>query len=265
MNTPQMFDTFRVEPETSVLPAYLPVPGLGVLPVNSFLIHGSEPILIDTGLAALADDFMAALESCIDPGDLRWIWVTHTDADHVGNLGRVLARTPRARIITTYLGMGKLGLLQPVPPERVYLLNPGQNLVTGDRTLMAFKPPVFDAPETTGLVDSRTGVMFSSDAFGSVLSAPRQSAREVCADELGQGMATWASVDAPWLHRLSAEAFEQSLVPVTIQRPGLVLSAHLPPAAGMTHVLLEHLRAARLAPAFVGPDQQALLATLSAA
>lgn len=265
MNPPQMFDTLRVAPDTSVLPAYLPVPGLGVLPVNSFLIHGSEPILIDSGLASLADDFMASLEACIDPGDLCWIWITHADMDHVGNLSRVLARAPRARIITTYLGMGKLGLVLPVPPERVYLLNPGQTLVAGDRTLTAFKPPLFDAPETTGLVDGRTGVMFTSDAFGSVLSAPRESAREISPDELGQGVATWASVDAPWLHRLSAEAFEQSLVPVTSHRPDVILSAHLPPAVGMTHALLEHLRAARLAPPFVGPDQEALVASLSAA
>lgn len=265
MNAPQMFDTHRVAPETSVLPAYLPVPGLGVLPVNSFLIHGSEPILVDIGLAALADEFMAALESCIDLSDLRWIWITHADADHVGNLDRVLARAPRARIVTTYLGMGKLGLVRAVPPERVYLLNPGQQLVTGDRTLTAFRPPVFDAPETTGLVDGRTGAMFTSDAFGSVLSAPRESAREIRADELQQGMVTWAGVDAPWLHYLSVEAFEHALAPVTAHSPELVLSAHLPPAAGMTHVLLEHLRAARNAPPFVGPDQQALMASLSAA
>ncbi len=265
MNTPQMFDACRVAPETSVLPAYLPVPGLGVLPVNSFLIQGSEPVLIDVGLAALADDFMACLERCIDPADLCWIWITHTDADHVGNLARVLARAPHARIITTYLGMGKLSMLQPVALERVYLLNPGQSLVAGDRTLTAFKPPVFDAPETTGLVDQHTGVMFSSDAFGSVLSASRESARDVPADELEQGMTTWASVDAPWLHHLSDEVFEQLLSAVTTHDPELVLSAHLPPAAGMTQVLLRHLRAARLARPFVGPDQQALLATLSAA
>ena len=133
MNTPQMFDAYRVAPETSVLPAYLPLPGLGVLPVNSFVIHGSEPVLIDTGLAALRDEFVAALESRIDPTDLAWIWITHTDADHIGNLGCLLERAPKARVITTYLGMGKLSMLQPVPPDRVYLLNPGQSLVVGDR------------------------------------------------------------------------------------------------------------------------------------
>lgn len=265
MNTPQMFDAVSVAPQTSVLPAYMPLPGLGVLPVNTFLIHGSEPILIDTGLAALRDEFLAALARSIDPEDLRWIYITHTDADHIGNLGRVLDLAPKARVVTTYLGMGKLSMLQPVPPDRVYLLNPGQSLVTGDRSLRAFKPASFDAPETTGFVDSRTGVMFSSDSFGAVLTAPQQAALDIASDELRQGMATWASVDAPWLHRYSEGALEQALEPVTAHNPELVLSSHLPPAARMTEVLLGNLRAARVAPAFVGPDQQALLGMMSAA
>ncbi|MDP2733138.1 MAG: hypothetical protein Q8O63_08530, partial [Hoeflea sp.] len=47
--------------EWSVLPSWLPVPGMGVLPVNSFLLKGEEPMLVDTGLAALSDDVLARL------------------------------------------------------------------------------------------------------------------------------------------------------------------------------------------------------------
>lgn len=35
-------------------PSHLPSPGAGLLPVNSYLISGTEPILIDTGLACNA-------------------------------------------------------------------------------------------------------------------------------------------------------------------------------------------------------------------
>ena len=35
-----------------------------------------------------------ALRSMIDVADLRWIWLTHTDFDHIGLLHRLLAENP---------------------------------------------------------------------------------------------------------------------------------------------------------------------------
>jgi hypothetical protein len=47
--------------------------------------------------------------------------------------------------------------------ERVHLVNPGESITVGDRTLTAWTPPLFDNPITTGLVDDRTRILFSSD------------------------------------------------------------------------------------------------------
>ncbi|QKQ26676.1 MBL fold metallo-hydrolase [Candidatus Reidiella endopervernicosa] len=92
------------------------------------------------------------MRSVVDPKDLRWIWITHADMDHLGNLEAVLSEATNARIVTTYIGMAKMGL-HGLPLVRVFLLNPGQSLNVGDRQLMAVKPPTYDAPETTGLLD----------------------------------------------------------------------------------------------------------------
>ena len=40
----------QAAPDTVVLPTFHPVPGLGVLPVNAFVIKAKEPVLVDTGL-----------------------------------------------------------------------------------------------------------------------------------------------------------------------------------------------------------------------
>ena len=58
----------------TVLPSYLPVPGMGVLPAHAFLIDGPEPILVDTGPGGAEDGFQDALASVIDPSALRWLW-----------------------------------------------------------------------------------------------------------------------------------------------------------------------------------------------
>lgn len=265
MDFPTMLSPIPVARDTHALPAYVPVPGLGVLPVNAFVIRGAEPVLVDTGIGALSGALLSSVASVLPPEELRWIWLTHVDADHVGALEPVLAAAPRARVVTTFLGMGKLGLQRPVPPERIHLLNPGQRLELGDRALVALRPPSFDAPETTGFLDTRTRALFSSDCFGAVLSAPAESARDVGEGALRDGVVTWATVDAPWLHGVDPAAFGATLQEVVSLDPSVVLSSHLPPAPGMTGTLVRHLGAARTAPPFVGPDQRALVAMLGAA
>ena len=257
MQAPTMAPTRTVAPDTLALSAWLPVPGFGVLPVNAFLIRGAEPTLVDTGLSALREPFMTALRTAIDPAELRWIWITHMDPDHLGNLEAVLAEAPRARVVTTFLGMGKMGL-HGLPGERAHLLNPGQRLAAGDRELLAVVPPSFDAPETTGLLDTRTRALFSADCFGALMHEPADSAAAIAPGALRDGMVTWATVDAPWLDLVDTGRHDAALERIRRLDPALVLGGHLPPAAGMTATLLAHLAAARAAPPFEGPDHAAL-------
>jgi glyoxylase-like metal-dependent hydrolase (beta-lactamase superfamily II) len=264
MNGPVFFAPRPVAPETFLLPGVLPLPGLGVLPINAFLIRGAEPVLVDTGLAAWREPFLAALDSLIDPGDLRWIWLTHTDADHLGSFTALLERAPRATVATTYLGLGKLGL-QGIQPERVRLVNPGETLDVGDRTLTAWRPPVYDAPETTGFIDPSTRTLFSSDSFGALLDAPAETLEAIPKAGLREGMIAWAGVDAPWLHTQDEGTFLAQLAGIRKLAPERVLSSHLPPAPGNLGVLLDHLGAARTAPPFRGPNQADLEAMMAGA
>jgi flavorubredoxin len=263
MEQPTFLPARTVGTDTELLPAYVPLPGLGVLPVNAFLIRSREPVLVDTGLAALRDDFMPALRQLIDPADLRWIWITHADADHVGNLRAVLAEAPRARIVTNYLGLGKLSL-QQLPLERTFLLNPGQVLQVGDRELLAHRPPMYDAPETMGLFDTRSRQLISSDCFGAVMKGPAESASSVPAAALRAGMTLWASIDAPWLARVSRDHLVDTFRALQHLSPRMILSSHLPPAVGMDTVLFDCVIAAREAPTFVGPDQAAVERAMAA-
>lgn len=256
MNKPQMHEARQIAGDTWMLPASLPVPGAGLLSVNAYLIDGREPILIDTGMLGLRDEFMRALRSVIAPEELRWIWITHADPDHVGNLMPILAEAPQARVVTSFLGFGKLGLLGHEIPN-VHLLNPGQILNAGGRQLVAVAPPAFDAPETAGAFDPETQFFFSADCFGALLHEPVESAMDIAPDSLREGLVTWSTVDSPWLHRIDPKAFDQSLAAVRDLNPTAILSGHLPPAFGMTDTLLQHLAATPNAQPFVGPDQEA--------
>lgn len=264
MNQPTLFPSRRVGADTDQIGAYIPLPGLGLVPVNAYVIHAREPVLIDTGVAALGTDFMPALRRVIDPADLRWIWLTHIDADHVGNLRAVLAEAPQARIVTNYLGVGKLGLLQ-MPLERTYLINPGQSLDVGDRQLLALRPPVYDAPETMAVFDGRTRHLFSADCFGAVLAKPAESAAQIATRDLHEGLLLWGSIDAPWLHQVSEDRLAASSQALFDLQPRLILSSHLPAASGLNDRLYAALQAVRKGAPFVGPDQAAFEQSLRAA
>ena len=254
-----MITSYTAAPDIDVLTSSFPIPGLGLVPINAFILHGSEPILVDTGAVVGREDFLRALRTVIDPADLKWIWLTHTDFDHVGALPTLLAENPHLRVITTFLGVGIMSLSDPLPMDRVYLVNPGQRIGVGDRTLTAIKPPAFDNPSTTGFHDDRSGALFSSDCFGALLQAVPDNAAELSDADLRDGQIFWATIDAPWLHKVDHGALARELDHIRKIEPTMILSSHLPAAPGhMTERLLASLSAAPDATPFVGPDQAAL-------
>lgn len=257
MNEPTMFESINSAPDIVSLVSYIPIPGYGVLPVNAFVIKAKEPVLVDTGMASVRSDFMDNLRTAINPIDLRWIWITHIDMDHIGNLEAVLAEAPNARVVTSFIGMAKMGL-HGLPLDRAFLLNPGQTLDVGDRQLLAIKPPTYDAPETTGLFDQKSSTFISADSFGAILEKPIDNAADINSKDLRKGSQLWASIDAPWLSVIDHDKFGHALSTIEKLNADRILSSHLPPAENMNKTLLNILSEADKTPAFVGPDQQAL-------
>ncbi len=256
---------FTAAPGVDVITTTAAIPALGSIAINAFVLHGSEPVLVDTGTVAGAPEFMTALESAIDPAALRWIWLTHTDFDHIGSLAALLQANPQLRVITSFLGVGIMGLSSaPLPMDRVHLINPGQSVTVGDRRLTAVKPPVYDNPITTGFLDDRSGILFSSDCFGALLPAVPQDAAELDADELQAGQVRWATIDSPWVHRVEPVAFGHALDQMRAIEPTMVCSSHLPPAPGaMLDLFIDSLAMVPAADPFVGPDHATLEAMLA--
>lgn len=237
-------DPLLAAPGIHLLAAHCPIPGLGLLPMNAFLIGGSAPALVDTGPRATRAALLAHLATLIDLEDLRWICVTHADPDHVGALPELLSAAPRARVVSSFLGLAKLGLAGVLEPERGHLIEPGQALSLGDRALVAKRPPVYDAPETLAFFEPGSQSLFSADTFGAPLAAPVASASDVAPAALRDGMLTWASIDAPWLAHVPDAGFAALLGEVSRLSPRAIFSAHLPPALDLTPGLLEILAGA---------------------
>ena len=253
-----MDKAYQVMPDIWVLPSHFPIPGMGFLAVNAFVIKGEEPVLVDTGMGVEPEEFMKALESIIDPQDLRWVWLTHDDADHTGNLRKVLEAAPRARLAANSLAVLRMSTAWSVPMNRVYWLNFGEGIETGDRKLTAVRPPIFDNPTTIGVYDNKSEAFFSADFFGAIIPTPVQDADDVPRGDLTQGMMSWASADSPWVHMVESKRFSQALDKIRQLAPKMVFSAHLAPARGKTAKLLDLLEMLPTSTPFVTPNQTAL-------
>jgi glyoxylase-like metal-dependent hydrolase (beta-lactamase superfamily II) len=225
------------------LPSHLPLTGLGLLPVNAYLISGRQPVLVDTGLAIDRGNFEAALWSLVDPIDLRWIVITHDDRDHCGNLKEVLMAAPNATVITNGLTVSRLGEEWEVPAHRVRTVNPGRTVQLGDRAVSFVRPPSFDSPATVAMYDHSTDALFAADSFGTVLPAMVDNSADADRAEYLDGMATFTRANAPWTALADQAKWDRSLAEFQAMNPATVLSAHAPTAFARTAELIEIVRA----------------------
>src|SRR4051812_48762974 len=253
--------------DVSAIRDEIEIPGIGGLAINAFVLHAEQPVLVDTGRPVERKAFIDAVGSAIDPADIRWIWLTHPDRDHMGSLFDILEQAPQAKLVTTFLAVGYLTVEFDIPLPRTYLLNPGQALDVGDRKLHAFRPPTFDSPMTVGFYDDKTGTCFSSDSFGGAMpsldAALADTANDLPKDAVRTGQIMWATIDSPWVLKADIAKFRATYEHLRTWKPERILSTHLPPATGQIDTFLDMLDQAPNAEEWVGPDQAQLEAMLA--
>ena len=170
---------YKASDDVYVLPSYLripdvPVPGFGLLVVNSYLIKAKEPILIDCGMPIVKEEFLETLWSLIDPQDLNWILLTHDDGDHTGALIEVMEAAPQAKVVTQFVGMARLETAHHLPVDRFEIRNPGDTITIAGRELVIVRPTLFDPllPTPTSTL-SRVCFFAPTPSVPSFLSLPR--------------------------------------------------------------------------------------------
>jgi hypothetical protein len=214
-------------------------------------------MLIDAGLGVDSDDFVDAVSSVVDLQALKWVWLTHDDADHTGSIARIMELAPNATLVTHAFSALRMATWWPVPMNRVHAIRFGDEIHAGDRTLTAVAPPLFDSPVSTGVLDQSTGSLFTVDAFGAILPEPTQHASDVQPDALAGGMLAWATTDSPWVHVADHEAFGGVLDRMRGINPSRIFSSHLPAAdGGSLEGFVDLLKTVPDAEPFMPPDAE---------
>jgi len=154
-----------------------------------YLIEGPAPLLVETGSQTSVPALLAALGQIgVGPSELAGVAVTHIHLDHAGGVGDVARAFPSATVYVHEKGARHLadptrlidsaarvygplldtlyGRIDPTPPERLHVLDDGEEIQVGPgRTLVAVDSPGH-AKHHVGLHDSLSGVLFAGDAVG---------------------------------------------------------------------------------------------------
>jgi flavorubredoxin len=224
---------YRVADETYVLPWSLMAPPVGFFAMNSMIIRGAEPIILDTGAPACREDWLSAAWEIVDPADVKWVFLSHDDRDHSGNLMQVLEACPNATLVTGWLAVGRMMEEWQIPLPRCRFLNDGETLDVGDRTIAAVRPPVFDNPTTRGLFDSKTGVYWSVDSFACPMpNGPILEADDLTAAEFADGQRLGGQIIAPWHQYLDSTRWQKAVERVVSLPISTLAGCHTPVIRG---------------------------------
>src|SRR4051812_39669785 len=229
------------------------------VPLNAMVIRSREPVVVDTGVAEARDQYLADVFSLVDPGDIRWVYISHDDVDHTGNVNALMRLAPRATLVVNWFMTERMGRSLDVPLSRQHWLNDGQALGVGGRVLRAIRPPVFDSPTTRGLYDPTTGVYWSSDSFATPMLTPVTDVNEIDESFWREGINTFDRYISPWLAQVDDDLFQLAVDRVEAVAPTVMAGSHTPAISG-SRVLgaIAATRRSREAVVAPEPDQSVL-------
>ena len=133
---------------------------------NSFLIRGEKTALVDTSHAKFRQIYLDTLLGLIDPADIDYLVISHTEPDHSGLVKDLLQLNPNIIVVAVKVAMQFLdGLIHQ--PYQQKLVKSGDRLDLGKGHELEFvAAPNLHWPDTMLTYDHLTQNLFTCDVFG---------------------------------------------------------------------------------------------------
>ncbi len=204
-------------------------PGEGPsLPLNSLVVTGEAPVLVDTGAGSDAG-WWDQVEALVDVAAVRWVVLGHDDPAHCGGVAEVVARCPGATVVASWAMAARLADRAPdLAPERCRWVAEGDVLQVGGRDLCVTRPPAYDSPATMGLFDPATGVYWSSVCFGTPVPHEVDEVSVLDRDVWEDGFSTYHRRLAPWIADVDPHRWRAAVSRVAVHGPRTIASARGP-------------------------------------
>ena len=139
---------------------------------NAFLVRGERTALIDTSHAKFRETWLPLLKEQIDPKQIDFLIVSHTEPDHSGLIGDLIDLNPEIEIVGSKVAIQFLND-QVHRPFRSRAVKSGEELDLGinpesgvQHRFEFLSAPNLHWPDTIFSFDHGSGILYTCDAFG---------------------------------------------------------------------------------------------------
>jgi flavorubredoxin len=224
----------EIAPDTFVIHQVQPALGQPLFVyLNSMVIRGKEPVIVDTGTPANRTQWLQDAFSLVEPEDVRWVFLSHDDVDHSGNLDEVMTACPNATLVCNWAMVERHTNCFDFPLDRCRWVMDGESFDIGDRMLHAMRPPVYDSPTTRGLYDPTTKVYWAVDTFATPLPDPHLGVADLDEGFWRELMWVFAvGAVSPWLTMLDHDKYGRYVDPIQALDITTIAACHTPVIEG---------------------------------
>ena len=132
---------------------------------NSYLIDDEKKAIIDLTKSFKGDEYLDQIDGVTDISKIDYIVVNHMEPDHSGLIRTLRRIAPRVTILGSAKTKDMLESFFSIK-ENVQVVNDGDTLSLGKRTLKFFSTPFIHWPETMMSYEVSHRILFPCDAFG---------------------------------------------------------------------------------------------------
>jgi anaerobic nitric oxide reductase flavorubredoxin len=132
---------------------------------NSYLINDDKKALIDLTKSFEGDEYFAQIDEILDVSKIDYVIINHMEPDHSGLLRTLRRISPDVTFIGTAKTKNMLEDFYSIK-DNIQVVNDGDTLSLGKKTLQFFVTPFLHWPETMMTYEPTDRILFSCDAFG---------------------------------------------------------------------------------------------------
>ncbi|MBD2356748.1 flavin reductase [Tolypothrix sp. FACHB-123] len=133
---------------------------------NSFLIQGEKIALVDTSHRKFENLYLELLAGLIDPADIDYLIISHTEPDHSGLVKNILELAPNITVVGAKVAIQFLENIVH-QPFKSKMVKSGERLELGNGHELEFiSAPNLHWPDTILTYDHKTKILYTCDVFG---------------------------------------------------------------------------------------------------
>lgn len=132
---------------------------------NSYLIKADKIAVVETVKLKFWDNYINKIKSQINPADIKYIILDHTEPDHSGNVENLLKLAPDAVVVGSGNAIRYLKDMMGIEFKSMQVKD-GDTLSLGNKTLHFISAPNLHWPDSIYTYLEEDKVLFTCDSFG---------------------------------------------------------------------------------------------------